>query len=226
MTALANDDDEANHTPYMAKVRPSRTSLARQAMSNHTTAVPEKEEDPRGRSRHTHIPTANSTPVSTESSLQHDGIVTPLSSSPVVSTPALRPSLKSRNSTSHSPSKPFSSSRLDQPAASTSRLPQLSEFSPSIPPPPPSAQPLSLSTSLPPGSKRPLLDVDMADSSSLPASPVTPARGPRAAKRRSMGLGVKEEEDRGDRDRKRGGRRGHGHGHGHGHGQGTGGQAT
>lgn len=222
MTALANDDDEPSHTPHMAKVRPSRTTLARQAMA-HNTPSAEKEDDPRGRARHAHIPMPSSTPASTESSLQHDGIATPLSSSPVIGTPAFRPTIKNRHSTSHSPSKSSAPTRLEQPTASTSRLPQVSEFAPSIPLPSPSNQSLGLSSSLPPGSKRPLLDVDMTDSSSLPASPVTPARGPRSAKRRSMGLGVKEDEDRADRDRdrKRGGRRGHGRDHG----QGTGGQA-
>jgi len=58
-------------------------------------------------------------------------------------------------------------------------------------------------------------------------SPVTPARGPRSAKRRSMGLGLKDDEERSEK--KRGSRRshglrhgGHGPGHGHGHDQGHG----
>lgn len=225
MTALANDDDESNHTPHMSKTRPSRTTLARQAMA-HNTPVSEKEDDPRGRSRHVTVPMMNSTPVSTESSCQYDGIATPQSSSPLVSTSSSsRPMIKHRNSaSSHSPTKSTHHHLRPDPtasssSASTSRLPQISEFAPAIPSHP-APQSMNTSSNLPPGSKRPLMDVDMADSNTLPAAPITPARGPRSAKRRSLGLGIahKEDEDRGSegRDRKRGPRRGHGHGHGHG----------
>lgn len=227
MTALANDDDDSGHTPHMTKSRPSRTTLARQAMA-HNTPVSEKEDDPRGRLRH--VPMMASTPVSTESSVHYDGVATPQSSSPIVST-SLRPAIKSRNSTSHSPTKSTHHSLRSEPnasasassSASTSRLPQISEFAPAIPShPAPSTGTNHVSSNLPPGSKRPLMDVDMTESTNLPAPPITPARGPRSAKRRSLGLGLghKEDEERSSdgRDRKRGPRRGHGHGHGHGHG--------
>lgn len=222
MTALANDDEESNHTPHMSKTRPLRTTLARQAMA-HNTPVTEKEDDPRGRSRQ--IPMMASTPVSTDSSLQYDHISTPQSSSPLVNT-SLRPTIKHRNSTSHSPTKSTHHHLRPDPStssssASTSRLPQVSEFAPAIPNHP-TPHLTSVPSNLPPGSKRPLMDVDMTESNTLPAGPITPARGPRSAKRRSLGLGLghKEDEDRSSegRDRKRGGRRGHGHGHGHGHG--------
>lgn len=221
----------------MSKCRPSRTTLARQAMAHNTPAV-EKEDDPRGRSRQ--IPMMSSTPISTESSLQYDGVPTPQSSSPVISTSStsLRPMIKNRHSTSHSPTKSTHlAHRQDNNAIASSstssgstaaipptRLPQISEFAPALNNVQSVSQPIGITSSLPPGSKRPIMDVDMSDAGSLPSAPVTPARAPRSAKRRSLGLGLghKEDEERGSegRDRKRGGRRGHGHGHGHGHGSG------
>ena len=231
MTALAADDEETTNTPYPSRARPARPSTTYQAPAQ--VPIPMKEEEPRGRPRH--IPIPSSTPVSSESSLRPEGTFTPMSSSPVINTNLARPPLKNRNSTSHSPTKslhPRGGGESSRAGPSTSsavpfRIPQSAEFNP------PNVAQLPLpqsesSTTLPTGSKRPLLDVDM-ESNSMTPSPVTPARGPRSAKRRSMGLGLKEDEERSEK--KRGSRRSHGlrhnghgpgHGHGHGHDQGHG----
>jgi hypothetical protein len=227
MTALAADDEDTN-TPHPSKSRPSRAAPqpapAPAPAPVQVQAV--KEDESRGRPRH--IPIPSSTPISSGSSLRPEGISTPMSSSPVISTHLARPPLKNRNSTSHSPTKslhPRGESSRAGPSNSSStvpfRIPQSAEFNPPNVAQLPSSEP---STNLPTGSKRPLLDVDMSESSMTPA-PVTPARGPRSAKRRSMGLGLKEDEERSER--KRGSRRSHGHrhghgGHGHGHDQGHG----
>ena len=231
MTALAADDEETTNTPYPSKARTARPTTTYQPPAP-VPAV--KEEETRGRPRQ--IPIPSSTPVSSESSLRPEGTYTPMSSSPVINNTNLpRPPLKNRNSTSHSPTKSLhtrgggESSRAGPSTSSAVpfRIPQSAEFNP------PNVAQLPLpqsesSTSLPTGSKRPLLDVDMESSSMTPA-PVTPARGPRSAKRRSMGLGLKEDEERSEK--KRGSRRSHGmrhnghgpgHGHGHGHEQGHG----
>lgn len=227
MTALAADDEETTNTPYPSKSRPARPTTTYQPPAP-VPAV--KEEETRGRPRH--IPIPSSTPVSSESSLRPEGTFTPMSSSPVINNTNLpRPLLKNRNSTSHSPTKSLhtrgESSRAgpSNSSAVPFRIPQSAEFNPPNVAQLPQSEP---STTLPTGSKRPLLDVDMESSSMTPA-PVTPARGPRSAKRRSMGLGLKEDEERSEK--KRGSRRSHGlrhgghgpgHGHGHGHDQGHG----
>lgn len=228
MTALAADDEETTNTPHPSKARPPRSTATYQPPAPVSIAV--KEEEPRGRSRHLPIP--SSTPVSSESSLRPEGTFTPMSSSPVINTHQIaRPPLKNRNSTSHSPTKSThlrgESSRAGPSTSSAVpfRIPQSAEFNPPNTAQLPQSEP---STNLPTGSKRPLLDVDMESNPMTPA-PVTPARGPRSAKRRSMGLGLKDDEERSER--KRGSRRSHGlrhtghgpgHGHGHGHDQGHG----
>ena len=219
MTALAADDEDTN-TPHPSKARSARTAM--QAPAPPAPApVAMKEDEPRGRPRQ--IPIPSSTPISSGSSLRPEGISTPMSSSPVISTHLARPPLKNRHSTSHSPTKSTHSrgepSRAGPSTSSATipfRIPQSSEFNPPAVAQLPPSEP---STSLPTGSKRPLLDVDMESNSMTPA-PVTPARGPRSAKRRSMGLGLKDDEERSER--KRGSRRGHGISHRHGHGQGHG----
>jgi hypothetical protein len=227
MTALAADDEETTNTPYPSRARPARPSTTYQPPAPVPVAM--KEEESRGRPRHISIP--SSTPVSSESSLRPEGTFTPMSSSPVVNTNLARPPLKNRNSTSHSPTKSIhtrgggESSRAGPSTSSAVpfRIPQSAEFNPPNVAQLPQSE---SSTTLPTGSKRPLLDVDM-ESNSMTPSPVTPARGPRSAKRRSMGLGLKEDEERSEK--KRGSRRshglrhgGHGPGHGHGHDQGHG----
>lgn len=225
MTALAADDEETT-TPYPSRARPAHPTTSYQPPAP-VPAV--KEEEPRGRPRH--IPIPSSTPVSSESSLRPEGTFTPMSSSPVINTHLPRPPLKNRNSTSHSPTKSLHTRGGGEPSRagpSTSsavpfRIPQSAEFNPPNVAQLPQSE---SSTNVQTGSKRPLLDVDM-ESSTMTPSPVTPARGPRSAKRRSMGLGLKDDEERSEK--KRGSRRshgfrhgGHGPGHGHGHDQGHG----
>jgi len=227
MTALAADDEETTNTPYPSRARPARPTTTYQPPAPVSVAV--KEEESRGRPRH--IPIPNSTPVSSESSLRPEGTFTPMSSSPVINTYLPRPPLKNRNSTSHSPTKSLHTRAGGEPSRagpSTSsavpfRIPQSAEFNPPNVAQLPQSE---SSTNVQTGSKRPLLDVDM-ESSTMTPSPVTPARGPRSAKRRSMGLGLKDDEERSEK--KRGSRRshglrhgGHGPGHGHGHDQGHG----
>lgn len=229
MTALAADDDEATNTPHTGKSRPTRFTTS-------TVPAPQpaavKEEDYRGRSRH--IPVPSSTPLSGDSSSRSTNIATPMASSPLIGPSMVsRPPLKSRSSTSHSPSKslhlrqePVQASSRPGPSVPTEtrpllplRIPQSSGFNPTNLPSylPPSVE---STTNTATGSKRPLIDIDMGDSST---APVTPHRGGRSNKRRSMGLGLKDDEERSER--KRGSRRGHGHGHkdgGHGHTHGQG----
>lgn len=234
MTALAADDDETTNTPHPGKSRPARPTTST-VPPPQSAAI--KEEDHRGRSRH--IPIPSSTPVSGESSSHSINIATPMTSSPLVGSSNIpRPPLKSRSSTSHSPSKSLhfrqeqaqAQSRPGPSAPSDSRpplplrIPQSSEFNPTNLPH--YLPPTSESTPNPAvGSKRPLIDIDMADSAS---APVTPHRGARSAKRRSMGLGLRDDEERSERKRasRRGHTQGHGHnhrdGHGHTHGQGPG----
>jgi hypothetical protein len=232
MTALAADDDETTNTPHPGKTRPARPTTV-PAPAPALQPQPKDEEQSRGRPRH--IPIPSSTPLSSGSSLRPESISTPMSSSPVVSThPLSRPPLKNRNSTSHSPTKSTHYRQEPRAGPSTSssssapfRIPQSAEFNPPVVAQLPT--PLDTSTASI-GSKRPLLDVDMSESTPA-AVPVTPARGPRSAKRRSMGLGLKEDEERSERKKasrrshghNHGSHHGHGHGHGHGQGQGHGG---
>jgi len=189
---------------------PRRAAAARHALQ-HLNAPPRSASAPVP--DHMHTPSGATTPTIPAPQTWQNTPVTFASSSPSTSasSSAARPALVhsvSNRKVHHSPVRP--SHRVE--AATIGHAPQ-STFNPSLPQLPPAGVPFVTTPSIPIGSKRQILDVEMADETGH-TSRATPSR---ASKRRSLGsqLGGRGEEandaDK-DRDRRRGGRRGHGPG--------------
>lgn len=216
MAAFAADETEepspavASSSTAPPAPAPRRAAAARHALQ-HLNAPPRSASAPVP--DHMHAQSGAVTPTVPAPQTWQNTPVSFASSSPSTSAsssaarPALVHSISNRKA-QHSPVR--TSHRVE--AATLGHAPQ-STFNPSLPQLPPAGVPFVTTPSIPIGSKRQIVDVEMADESGH-AARATPSR---ASKRRSLGtqLGGRSDEagdgDK-DRDRRKGGRRGHGPG--------------